>query len=69
MLCEWTRIAMASWLHFLPVPAPDGIVQRGALVVGKEVADILVEDSSSLSASAGQVALERITTSFRLAAP
>lgn len=33
---------MASRLLLLPVPAPDGIVQRGALVVGKEVADILV---------------------------
>lgn len=33
---------MASRLLLLPVPAPDGIVQRGTLVVGKEVANILV---------------------------
>lgn len=33
---------MASRLLFLPLPALDGIVQRCALVVGKEVPDILV---------------------------
>ena len=33
---------MVSRLHFLPFPAPDGIVQRCALVVCKEVPDILV---------------------------
>lgn len=35
-------IPMASRLHFLPLPAPNGIVQRCALVVCKEVPDILV---------------------------
>ena len=33
---------MAPRLHLLPVPALDGIVQRCALVVGKEITDILV---------------------------
>ena len=33
---------MSSRLNFLPMPAPDSVLEGCSLVVGKEVADILI---------------------------